>query len=177
MKEGKRLLIETSNKEVSAKKPARKVLTPTGPLPESSDESLVEGDSTIEDVPVPKNEMLEDEDISVETGVEDEEVEAEAPSMKNPISPEDRKLLEEGATLVEESKARRTEILKAWEPVMVQMVTQLNSMSAKEQLTFLKQVEVGLRNVMPPEVNDAEVDDVMALFIQKLTEHGFSKRY
>lgn len=94
MKEAERWLIETSKKEVFPKKPAHQVITPTSPLPESNDELPVEGDSTIKDVPLPKSEMLEDEDISIETGEEDEEVEAEVPSEENPISPKDRKLLE-----------------------------------------------------------------------------------
>ncbi len=178
MKEANQLL-RSRERERPAKKSTRKTVPSTPVLPKTSAESHREEDSTIENSTLPENEPLEDEgtrDIPVETGVE-EDVEEEAPTEENRISPEEQKLLEEGAAIIEEAKARRTEMLKAWEPIMIQMAAQLNSMSGEEQRAFVIQVEETLRDTMPLELTESDFEEMMKLFVDKLKHHGFSPRY
>ena len=178
--------LSQQRKEISTKKPARRTDSSISSPSKTIVDSPTEDESTIEDVPTPENEMPEDDDTSTDTLIEtqiDEKVEQAdaAPEKdsdeKQTISPEEQKILDEGHAIIEEAKAKQAEMLKSWEPVMVQMAIQLNSMSAEEQLKFIRQVDEMLRDTMPPEMPESDLDEMIKLFVSKLKEHGFSPRY
>ncbi|MCG9134506.1 hypothetical protein J5I95_22815 [Candidatus Poribacteria bacterium] len=122
------------------------------------------------DPPVAKEQDLPEESVSP----------VEQPSEKNRFSAEEHKaFMEEAEAFSEEAKAAEAEMWKVFEPLLPQLVAQLNELSGDEQLAVIKQMRANLRDSFSAggTVTESTLDEMTALFLSKMEAEGFIRRF
>lgn len=182
-------LQETIDKraEVSQQKNDSESVAPVSPLPDSAPEPEIQRKVTTQDVPPPETKKGVTEvtpaDILVATEQDSPEKSVspvEQPSEKNRLSPEEHKALIESAEAVsEEAKAVEAEMWELFKPILPQLVAGLNELSADEQLAVINQMRANLRDIFSSEgtVTESTLDEMTDLFLRKMEEEGFIRRF
>lgn len=173
--------------EASQKKNESKSVVPVSSPPASDPDTDIQREATTQDVhpPEAKNGVNEvtpaDPAVAKEQDSPEKSVSpVEQPSEKNRLSPEEYKAFMEAAEKVsEEAKAVEAEMWEVFKPLLPQLVAQLNALSAEEQLVFIEQMRVNLRDIFSVEgtVTESTLDEITGLFLRKMEAEGFIRRF